>query len=73
MGDSLFKFFQSHPLWAALIILFAVLPVIGLILPIFRKAFGSKGHEKDPSALEFNPDDDSLHPADDDQKPSKEA
>ena len=80
MGDNLFKFLKNHPLWAVLVIFFAVLPIIALILPIIRRAFGSRGHEKNPSPLEFNPDQGS--PLDDEetdskpennQKPSKEA
>ena len=54
MGDNLFKFLKNNPLWAILVIFFAVLPIIGLILPLFRRAFGSRGHEKNPSPLEFN-------------------
>jgi hypothetical protein len=81
MGDSLFGFLKSHPLWAVLIILFAILPVIGLILPLFRKAFGRRGVEQSPSPFEFSPGNDGKDTADDDtnlienkdEEPSKEA
>jgi hypothetical protein len=80
MGDNLFGFLKGHPLWAALIIIFAVLPIIGLILPLFRKAFGRRGFEQSPSPFEFSSDSgqgDSEHdnnPANDkDEPPSKEA
>jgi len=81
MGDNLFGFLKKHPLWAVLLILFAILPIIGLILPLFRKAFGRHGVEQTPSPLEFNPGNGSKQTADDhtkllenkDEEPSKEA
>lgn len=80
MGDSLFGFLKSHPLWAVLIILFAILPIIGLILPLFRKAFGRRGFEQTPSPFEFSSDsgqgnsEQVNNPANDkDEAPSKEA
>jgi hypothetical protein len=81
MGDNLFGFLKSHPLWAVLIILFAVLPIIGLILPLFRKAFGRHGYEQTPSPFEFSPGNGGKQTAGDDtnlaenkdEEPSKEA
>jgi len=66
---------------AIFIIIFAILPIIGLVMPIFRKAFGRRGMDQAPSAFEFQPDDnlDDIHRDDDknrsdkSEKPSKEA
>lgn len=81
MGDALLSFLKSHPFWAVFIVIFAVLPIVGLILPIFRKFIGRRGLEQTPSAFEFHQEDHiesglentDKNATDESERPQKEA
>jgi hypothetical protein len=43
MSESLLQFWKSNPIWAIIIVVFTVLPIIGAVVHILLKAFGRKG------------------------------
>jgi hypothetical protein len=52
MSDSLLLFFKAHPILAALIIVFVLLPIIGAVVHILLKAFGRRGIDNSPTLSE---------------------
>jgi hypothetical protein len=43
VSESLLQFFKTNPFWAAIIIIFAILPIIGAVVHIILKALGRRG------------------------------
>jgi hypothetical protein len=71
MSESLLKFVKTHPFWAALVIIFMVLPMVGAILHIVLKAFGRRGIDNLPTIPEDEPGEDGS-PDNQDEANSKE-
>lgn len=61
MPKEFLQFFNDHPVWAILIFVFMVLPMIGAVLHIVLKALGGRGIDNSPpSRADFpsDPEDD---------------
>lgn len=58
MSESLKVFFDQHPFWAIVIVVFMILPMIGAVLHIVLKALGRKGVDNSPPTQMFAPPDD---------------
>lgn len=56
MPKEFLRFFGDHPVWAILIFVFMVLPMIGAVLHIVLKALGGRGIDySPPSRIDFPP------------------
>ena len=60
MSKELLSFYNSHPLWAILIIILIVLPIMGAVAHIILKALGRPGIEPEPPAKPESIDDSST-------------
>ena len=50
MSESLLNFVGQHPFWAAIIIIFMILPIAGAVFHIVIKALGGRGVDNSPPA-----------------------
>lgn len=59
MADNLIEFFRTHPFWAGFIILFAILPIAGLVAQIILRAMGKRGIDNTSDIPDDNKQDES--------------